>query len=160
MIDVEALYRKYGPMVLRRCRRLLRNEEAALDAMQETFARVLRNRDRLDESGPSSLLFRVATNVCLNLLRSERHLAREVDDEVLLEIASGESVEETGVARQLVEWAFRLESDSTRTIAVMRYVDGMTLAETAQAAGLSVSGVRKRLAGLSARLRALEEDRG
>ena len=36
-IDVDAHYRTYGPMVLRRCRRLLSNEDEAVDAMQETF---------------------------------------------------------------------------------------------------------------------------
>ncbi|MEO0814068.1 MAG: sigma-70 family RNA polymerase sigma factor, partial [Myxococcota bacterium] len=30
-IDVDDYYRRYGPMVLRRCRTLLRNEEDARD---------------------------------------------------------------------------------------------------------------------------------
>jgi DNA-directed RNA polymerase specialized sigma24 family protein len=34
-VDVEALYRSYGPMVLRRCRQLLSDEENAAEAMQE-----------------------------------------------------------------------------------------------------------------------------
>jgi RNA polymerase sigma-70 factor (ECF subfamily) len=87
-IDVEALYRKYGPMVLRRCRQLLKDEDKALDAMQETFVRLLRNRERLQASGPSSLLYRIATNVCLNLLRSERRRPQVGDEELLLSIAS------------------------------------------------------------------------
>jgi len=33
-IDVGALYGTYAPMVLRRCRHLLRDEEQAADAMQ------------------------------------------------------------------------------------------------------------------------------
>ena len=51
-IDVEALYRRYGPMVLRRCRQLLRRDDLAADAMQETFLRVLRNRERLSARYP------------------------------------------------------------------------------------------------------------
>ena len=51
-IDVEALYRRYGPMVLRRCRQLLKNEDLAADAMQETFVRVLRNRNTLNAKLP------------------------------------------------------------------------------------------------------------
>jgi DNA-directed RNA polymerase specialized sigma24 family protein len=38
-LDVESLYVTYGPMIVRRCSRLLGDEEAALDAMQETFVR-------------------------------------------------------------------------------------------------------------------------
>ena len=36
-MDVEALYQKYGPMVLRRCRQLLRDEDEALDVVQDVF---------------------------------------------------------------------------------------------------------------------------
>ena len=42
-------------------------------------------------------------------------------------------------------------------MAVMHYVDGMTLEEVAGHVGLSVSGVRKRLRQLKERTRALEE---
>ena len=40
-MNVEILYEKYGSMVLRRCRRLLRDEDRAMDAMQDVFVRVL-----------------------------------------------------------------------------------------------------------------------
>ena len=82
-IDVEALYRKYGAMVLRRCRHLLRNEDAAADAMQETFVRVLRNGKTLTASYPSSLLYRIATNVCLNMLRTNRRRPTVSADPIL-----------------------------------------------------------------------------
>ncbi len=50
-------------MVLRRCRRLLGDEQAALDAMQDTFVQVLRREDRLDGAAPSSLLWRAGLSV-------------------------------------------------------------------------------------------------
>ena len=40
-IDVEAAYRRYGPMVLRRCRQMLRDEQQATDAMQDVFVQLL-----------------------------------------------------------------------------------------------------------------------
>ena len=43
---------------------------------------------------------------------------------------------------------FEEEKETTRLIAVMHYVDGLTLEETASQIGLSVSGVRKRLRNL------------
>jgi len=55
-LDVDALYRKYGPMVIRRCRALLADEEQALDAAQETFVKLLRYQDRLTDAAPSSML--------------------------------------------------------------------------------------------------------
>jgi len=156
MIDVEALYRKYGPMVLRRCRSILKNEEKALDAMQDCFVKLLRDSGRLTGDSPSSLLYRIATNVCLNALRADR-TGRTDGAEELDSLAAVGDVEETGVAKRLVEEIFRNELPSTRLMAYLHYVDGMTLEETAAASGLSLSGVRKRLAGLKARHRKGEE---
>ena len=156
-VNVEELYRRYGPMVLRRCRRLLRDEEKALDAMQDTFVQVLRYEDRLVGEGTSSLLFRIATNVCLNKIRSERRRPEDPDDELLVRIAeSSEAGGANPVARLFLDKVFQRELDSTRTIAVLHLLDGMTLEEVAAEVGLSVSGVRKRLRTLRARLEELE----
>ncbi len=146
-------------MVLRRCKRLLGDEEKALDAMQDTFVRVLRHSDRLNDRAPSSLLYCIATNVCLNILRSDRRHPKVSGDEILLNVASAEDVEEKAVTRHLLEGIFRRERSSTRVMAVLHYVDKMTLEEVASHVGLSVSGVRKRLAALKTRTQALEEVR-
>ncbi len=151
MLDVEALYKKYGPMVLRRCRNLLRDEEKALDAMQDTFVRLLRGRERLTGEAPSSLLYCIATNVCLNVLRSEKARPRSAGDGMLEAIAGSDDVEAAGEAKALVEGILAKEEPSTRTMAVLHYVDGLTLEETAARVGLSVSGLRKRLDGLKRR---------
>ena len=82
-IDVDALYQKYGPMVLRRCRRLLRDDDEALDVMQEVFVRVWTRRETLDATYPSSLLFRIATNLSLNRLRDRQRRPSLPGDEVL-----------------------------------------------------------------------------
>ena len=157
-VDVEALYTRYGPMVLRRCRSMLGDEAEALDALQDTFVQVLRHRERLDARGPSSLLYCIATNVCLNRMRTlRRRPLRAGGDEVLAEIASSEDFESRVVAGGFLDRLFASERASTRTMAVMHYVDGMTLEEVARHSRLSVSGVRKRLDGLRTRARALEE---
>jgi RNA polymerase sigma factor (sigma-70 family) len=159
-IDVESFYRRYGPMVLRRCEKLLRNAAQAQDAMQDVFVAVLSHGSRLDEAAPAALLLRIATNVCLNRLRGAKRRPEDPDDELLLRIAaSGQDSEGQVVARGLLARLFggqgALEA-SSRTIAVMHLVDGMTLEEVAAEAGMSVSGVRKRLRTLRTRLVALE----
>ena len=154
-MNVEFLYRKYGPMVLRRCRRLLRDEDLALDAMQDVFVRVLQRRGRLKATYPSSLLYRIATNVCLNRIRDQR--LDLPGDEVLMHIAGMEDPEPRLDARAMLDRLFARHRDSTRTIAVLHFVDGLTLAEVAQEVGMSVSGVRKRLRGLRESLEKLEE---
>ena len=147
-IDVEALYRRYGPMVLRRCRQLLRNEDLAADAMQETFVKILRSRQRLNARYPSSLLYRVATNVCLNLMRTNRRRP-SVSADLLMETLSGhESVEDRVMDQMVLEKVFEGAREGTRQAAEMHYLEGCTLAETARQVDLSVSGVRKRLRSL------------
>lgn len=147
-VDVEALSRRYGPMVLRRCRRLLGDEDEALDACQDVFLRVLEHRSRLNDAYPSSLLYRIATNVCLNRLRDNRRNPVTRDEAVLYEIARAESAGGLSEARLLLARLFGRHPESSRTIAVLHFVDGLTLEEVADETGMSVSGVRKRLRAL------------
>ena len=157
-IDVEATYERYGPMVLRRCRTLLRDEERAVDAMHDTFVRLLNNRGRLEDRGMSSLLYRIATNVCLNHLRTHRRRPETADDALLMELATLDDSEDRSLAGQLLGRLFAQEQTSTQTIAVLHMVDGMTLEEVAREVGLSVSGVRKRLRRLKTSARALAQE--
>jgi RNA polymerase sigma-70 factor (ECF subfamily) len=153
MIDIEQSYRQYGPLVLRRCRRLLRDDARALDAMQDVFVQALRNRDRLDDVAPAALFLRMATHVCLDRLRSARRRPEDADDRMLMEIAAqAPDGESRSAARRVLDSIFRREAESTLIIAVMHYVDRMTLEEVAAEVGLSVSGIRKRLRTLRARL--------
>jgi RNA polymerase sigma-70 factor (ECF subfamily) len=147
-IDVEALYRRYGPRVLRRCRQLLRNEDQAADAMQETFVRVLRNRNTLHAAYPSSLLYRIATNVCLNMLRTSRRRPAVSADVLLDGLQDNERMEDRLVDTFVLQQVFSGTKESTRRAAEMHYLEGCTLAETAEEVELSISGVRKRLRGL------------
>jgi RNA polymerase sigma-70 factor (ECF subfamily) len=143
-LDVEDLYRRYGPMVLRRCRRLLGDEDEALDVAQEVFVRLLQQRERLTGTYPSSLLFRIATNLSLNRLRDRRRRPALPGEEALHRIAVREDLD----APLLLDRLFRRHPESTRTMAVLHHVDGMTLEQVARECGMSVSGVRKRLRAL------------
>jgi RNA polymerase sigma-70 factor, ECF subfamily len=151
-VSVAQLYSKYGPMVLRRCRRLMRDEARAVDAMHDVFVLVTRHQRRLDGQAPSALLHRLATNVCLNHLRASRRHPEDSDDELVLSIARDLDLEARAHARSLLARLFADEPDSSATIAVLHYLDGMTWEEVADEVGLSVSGVRKRARGLAERL--------
>jgi RNA polymerase sigma factor (sigma-70 family) len=164
-LDVESHYLRYGPMVLRRCRTLLRDPAKAEDAMQDVFVSLIRNEDRLRDEAPGALLLRVATNVCLNRLRGERRRPEDAhdDDDLALRIAQaddgGSDAESRTLARSVLDKLFGADDPlaaSTRSLAFMHLVDGLTLQEVARESRLSVSGVRKRLRGLKGRLAELE----
>lgn len=155
-VDVEKLYRTHGAMVYRRCLHLLKDEAAAQDALHDVFVKLLRHEQTLEGTSPSSLLYRIATNTCLNRIRSRSRRPEDPNEALLLRIASAEELEDQSMARSLLSWLFGSEPVSSRSLAVMHLLDGMTLEEVAEIHQLSVSGVRKRLRRLRARLDAQE----
>ena len=138
--------------ILRRCSRLLGDEQAARDVMHDVFVQVLSHAGELDDRAPSSLLFRIATNLCLNKLRSARRRPETIDSDLLMDIAITSDPAARSAARATLDRVFRHEPDGTALIAVLHLYDKMTLEEVAEEVGLSVSGVRKRLYKLRAKL--------
>jgi RNA polymerase sigma-70 factor, ECF subfamily len=155
-VDSQSYYSTYGPMVLRRCRKLLGDEHAARDAMHDVFVQVLSRSDELVDQAPSSLLFRIATNVCLNRLRTRKRRPEDGDPDLLADIAARTDPAARSAARSVLDNLFRHEPDNTALIAVLHLHDKMTLEEVAAEVGMSVSGVRKRLAKLREKLHHLE----
>lgn len=156
-VDIELVYRRYGPMVLRRCRRLLGDQDTAVDVMHDVFVKLLDRGDRLQDRGLSSLLYIMATHESLNRLRSARRAPLNLDRAALLEVAALDDAAECSLVRSLLDRVFEREAPSTRVIAVLRHVDGLTWEEVAEVSGLSVSGARKRLRHLSVRAAKLLE---
>ena len=159
-IDIAAWYEKYGPMVIRRCRTLLRSNDEAMDAVQDVFINLLKAEKRLSGAFPSSLLYTMATNVCLNRLRARKWEALETpgsEENLLPGREEFFSVNDEGFdevdAKLIVQAILEDESEETRTICFMYHSDGMTLMEIGEAVGMSVSGVRKRLETFKKRAR-------
>ena len=156
-VDIRDLYQRYAPMVHRRCKALLRDEEEAMEAMQDVFVEVLRREDRIEVAAPSSFLYRTATNVCLNRIRSRGRRPQDADTDLVERIAAAPEAEDRTLVALVLDKVFARELPNTREMAVMHLVDGMTLEEVARATSLSVSGVRKRLRLLKAHVAELEE---
>ena len=154
-MDIGQLYEQYGPMVLRRCRHLLRDEEEALDATQDVFVKLLQGGDARTIRHPSSFLYVMASNLCLTRIRDRGRHGEAAGDERLLRIAAA-GTEGRMSARSALHRLFGLHQDSSRMIALLHFVDGMTLEETAREVGMSVSGVRRRLRKLREGLARIE----
>lgn len=124
--------------------------------MHDVFVQVLSRQEQLNDRAPSSLLFRIATNVCLNRIRSRKRRPEDADSDVLVQIAETTDPAARSAARAVLDRLFRNEPDDTAVIAVLHLHDKMTLQEVAAEVGMSVSGVRKRLEKLRAKLHNLE----
>jgi RNA polymerase sigma-70 factor (ECF subfamily) len=147
------LYRRYGPAVYRRCLKLLRDREAARDATQEVFVKLVRDISKLDD--PETALpwmYRVATNHCLNHLRTgRRHGEQALGEWEVADVAA----EATYPDRHLAGKVLAQFDEGTRAVAVGVLVDGMGHEELAGALGVSRKTVERRLSRFLERARKL-----
>lgn len=144
-LDVEQLYRRYGDMVLGRCRSLLRNEADAQEVCQEVFLKAHRYRDRFrGESSPTTWLFKVTTTTCLNRIRTRKRRREDFpEDEPVVPVEDSYLAQSD--ARDLVSRLLDLTDETTQACLVYHYLDGMTHDEAGEMLGLSGAAVRKRL---------------
>jgi RNA polymerase sigma-70 factor (ECF subfamily) len=144
-----SLYAKYAPAIHAHCRRFLQSPAAARDATQEAFVRVLAHGVALPrEEEALRYLYRVATNVCLNLLREHNVHTRAAPTLVARTPHTGSA--ESGVAdREFVELVLERCGEGGARVAVMHYLDGMSQVEIAQVLGITRRTVFNRLRKLA-----------
>jgi len=144
------LYRRYGPTIYARCRRMLRDDAAAEDATQETFLRVMRHIEKTpDDREALNWIYRIATNHCLNLLRYARKRPQAPSEESL----PAGNPEAAFADRDFVARALRRAPHKLATVAWLHHVDGLPQGEVATVLGISRRTVVNRLADFARRMR-------
>ena len=141
---VAQLYRQYGPVVYRRCLALLHDREAARDATQEIFRKLLMDQKKLlERESVLPWIYRVATNHCLN---ERRNRARRGEEELQPDLQlRKEAPPDLFPERQLAQRILARFDEETQAIAVGVFVDGMEHEEIAQALGISRRTVLRKL---------------
>jgi RNA polymerase sigma-70 factor (ECF subfamily) len=144
------------------CYRMLASFDEAEDAVQETFLKAWRGRSGFDGGSQfRAWLYRIATNVCLDMLRhSSRRTSANWFAEVpwlqpypdlLLEAAapSDEQPEAVAISRETISLAFlaalQVLPPRQRAALVARDVLGWPASETASALGTSVAAANSAL---------------
>jgi RNA polymerase sigma-70 factor (ECF subfamily) len=140
--DLERLYAQHSRTVYRRALRLLGNKEAASDATQEVFQRVLENGDRVPaEPTATAWLYRVTTNLCLNRLRD-----RDRQEALLASKYATTAVSPPiGETRTVVGDLMNRIPEELQDVAVYFFVDELTYDEIAPLLGVSKRTVSSRL---------------
>jgi RNA polymerase sigma-70 factor (ECF subfamily) len=142
---------------------MLASFDDAEDAVQETFLRAWRGLDSFD-GGPlfRAWLYRIATNICLDMLRRSSHRARRMHsfaevpwlqpypDRLLDEAApSGEQPDAVVVTRETIELAFlaalQVLPPRQRAAFIVRDVLGWPASETASLLKTSVAAANSAL---------------
>jgi RNA polymerase sigma factor (sigma-70 family) len=139
---VEDLYKRYSRVVYRRARELLGDDDAARDAVQEVFVRVIKAGGKVPaEPSPTAWLYRVTTNLCLNRLRDRnRHGALLAQKYV-----KRDEVNPTGETRAMVATILGRMPEEVQDIAIYFFVDELTYDEIARLVGVSRRTVGNRL---------------
>jgi RNA polymerase sigma-70 factor (TIGR02960 family) len=145
------------------CYRMLASFEEAEDAVQETFLRAWRSRDSFDGSSLlRAWLYRIATNVCLDMIRRRSRRVQELGsfaeipwlqpypDRLLDEIAPpDDQPDAVAVERETIELAFlaamQVLPPRQRAALILRDVLDMPAAETASLLDTSVAAANSAL---------------
>jgi len=150
-------YEKYGALVHRRCRTLMGNDADANDALQETFLRAHRTR-KDDVMQPLPWLYAIATRICFDALESSKR-RRPTDDSVLTRLKEFVGLAEARHAsaedKLCMGSALVTLEATTREMALLHWVDGMTQEEVAQQTGYSRKTVGVKLREAEVKLRGL-----
>lgn len=148
------MMQSYGGALTGLCTMLLSDRHLAQDVVQETFLRAWRRMDTL-RGGPAAekaWLCRIAVNLCRDYQRSRWFRLVDRDDEALARLPAPDSPETSAVLSAVHGLPLRF-----REVILLHYFQGMEPAETAQALGLSISAVYRRLRQARARLKPLLE---
>ena len=149
------LVERHRTVLVRMCCLCLGDASLAEDAAQETFFKAYRALDSFrGECDEKTWLMRIAINTCRDMRRSRwtRHVDRRVTPEMLPEASApfDERDEELTLA------LMRLPPKQREAV-LLRYYQRMSLAQTAQAMGVTVSTVSKQLGRALRSLRGILE---
>ncbi|MEO6502230.1 MAG: RNA polymerase subunit sigma-70 [Jatrophihabitantaceae bacterium] len=159
--DFERLAQRHRRELHVHCYRLLASYDEAEDAVQETYLRAWRARESFDGSQARAWLYRIATNVCLDLIRTRARQAPRLrslaevswlqpyPDRLLDQAAAEDQPEAVAVARETIELAFlaalQVLPPRQRAALVLRDVLGLPATELADLLGSSVAAVNSAL---------------
>ena len=160
----EALMRRHNRRLFRVTRGILRDVDAAEDAVQETYLRAFTRLDSYRPEGKfGAWLTRVALNEALMMRRRVRSDTVSLDDagpEALAvedhrsDAPSAEQYVEAAHARALLEHAIDSLPENFRMVFVLRVVEGLDVRETAESLEINPTTVRTRLFRAQRQLRA------
>ena len=157
-VAFELIMRRHNRRLFRLARSILRSGAEAEDVVQETYVRAYANLDQF--VGPHNLaawLARIAANEALGRVRGwgrvvsldeymgEEAVAARPVETMTSRHFDPERVTGNSELRRLLEGAIDALPDEFRTVFVLRAVEGMSIAETAEALSIRPQTVKTRL---------------
>jgi RNA polymerase sigma-70 factor, ECF subfamily len=152
-----SLYEQYSPLVYRFLRRRLDgSDEIVEDLAEDVFVKVYEKLDRYVERGLpfTAWLYRIAHNHLVDYLRSlPRMSTHSLDDVAEVPEVAATAAYGRVLDRQSLEPALARLTPEQRQAIELRFMEGMSVAETARTMGRSDEAVKKLQARALANLR-------
>lgn len=156
----EELYRQHAGRLYSVACRMVGNPSDAEDLLQEIFLSAHRKLDSFrGDSALGTWLYRLATNLCLDHLRSRAartsQLTGALDDEPGLADAGSRTLADSALTRMDLERALAQLPDGCRAAFVLHDIEGLEHREVADALGIAEGTSKSQVHKARLRLRAL-----
>jgi RNA polymerase sigma factor (sigma-70 family) len=144
------IYDRYSGRIYNFALRFLKNSEAAEDATQEVFVKMLKHANQFHgDAKLSTWLFSITANWCRDYLRKADNKSKESDDVLLTLATPSELAPDRNLERreneQLVRRALESLTEEQREAILLSRYQGLSYAEIAQIAGCSEGAVKTRV---------------
>jgi RNA polymerase sigma-70 factor (ECF subfamily) len=159
----------YSDQIYRLALKMLRDPQDAEDILQETFIKAYHGFSGFKGNAKvSTWLYRIATNEALMLIRKRKENVISLQKTV--ETDEGESIEPVNLtdwcclpesellsteAIEYLDRAIEIISENLRAVFLLRDIEGLSTAETADVLGISEGAVKTRLSRARLKLREL-----
>jgi RNA polymerase sigma-70 factor (ECF subfamily) len=146
----DELYQKYHHDVFQFLFYMVRNKEHAEDLVQEVYIRVFKSYDRFEgKSSEKTWLFSIAKNVAIDFFRKQKgwkeRLFEKFDWSTIQVRDEYPIPEEITVQKEEIKWVYNCLEFCTmdqRAVIILRFIQDLSIAETAQALGWTESKVK------------------
>lgn len=147
------LFREFGQRIFRTALRILKEEESARDAMQETLINIHRAADSFrGEARLSTWINRITVNVCLEMIRKNRRHANRLEEDISEQVTLQDHRLRDPFAelhrnetRRRVRAALARLSPKHEIVVRMHDIEGYTIREIAEHMGVAEGTIKSRL---------------
>jgi RNA polymerase sigma factor (sigma-70 family) len=144
------IYDRYSSRIYNFAYRFLRNSEAAEDATQEVFVKMLKHANQFHgDAKLSTWLFSITANWCRDYLRKSDNKAKEAEDVLITLPAPAELAPDRNLERrqneQMIQKALTALTPEQREAILLSRYQGLSYAEIAQISGCSEGAVKTRV---------------
>lgn len=145
------LYEKYHHDLFQFLFYMVKSREQAEDLVQEVYIRVLKSYDRFEgRSSEKTWLISIARHVAIDWFRKQKTIRQRILDRFdwdqhHIEDDGQPLPEEVAIQNEQVQWIYRALhacSIDQRSVVILRYIQEMSITETAEILGWSVSKVK------------------